>query len=172
MPHISRFLKFTSDRDGFDDMRVAMLKDGSSIVNPDEYDTPPPSKKSLGGEGDIAQGELRQDGTSTDTPSGSDNPTVYITAAGGITPSTHPFMLVVGSNSNVTISANPQIVRGKQNQILTLFGTGSSITLQNGNGVATMGSSILVLNSGYVATFIYNTGGTVWQETSRDRVGG
>ena len=57
-PRISKYLKFTSQRDGFDGMRIGMVKDGNLFVKPEEKDRPPPSKKSLGGEGDRSSGEL------------------------------------------------------------------------------------------------------------------
>ena len=172
MPRISRFLLFDSQRSGFKYFKIQLVKDGPYLVAPDEFDQPPPSRKSLGGEGEIATGEIRSGAdfssiSDTDTPSTSSNPIVFITAAGGITPNTHPFMLISGSNAAVTISANPQIVRGRQNQVLTLLCADSTVTLTNGNGIATMGSSIAVLTSGRIITFMYQTGGTVWQETSR-----
>ena len=150
-----------------------MMKDGQLIVLPDEYDAPPPSKKSLGGEGDISAGEARIGAdfssiTETDIPTEVSNPVVYVTAAGGITPNPHPFMRLTGSNNAVTISADPQIVRGRQNQVLTLMGVGSDITIQNGTGLATMASAPFVISSGSVITFMYQSGGTVWQETSRN----
>ena len=174
MPKISRFLKYISDRDGFYGFRIGMVKDGPYVVFPEEYDVPPPSKKSLGGEGDIAVGEARSGGFTIGgiaTPSGYDNPTVYLTGSGQISPSfTHPWMRVSGSNNAVTVTANPRIIAGAQSQILTLQCVDSSITLSNGNGIATMGSSILVLSSGMSATFVYNTGGVAaWYEASRFR---
>ena len=177
MPHISKYKKRVDDRTGFDQYEISMVKEGPWKVSPSEFDTPPPSKKSLGGEGDVAQGEARigADWSSisdTDTPATSDTPTTFITAAGGITPSfAHPFMRVAGSNSNITLSANPQIVVGREKQILTLAGVGSSITISNGSGVALMGSSLLVIQSGVTATFYYTTAGNVWWETSRN-IGG
>ncbi len=173
MGRISPWQKYTSQRSGFDTKRIQAIKDGAFLVDPAEYDEPPPSRRSLGGEGDVSQGEMRDDSdftiADTATPPGYDNPIVYITAAGGITPNTHPFMLISGSNVPVTISANPQIVRGKQNQVLTLWCADSTVTISNGNGIATMGSAPFNMTSGAVITFIYNTGGNVWQETSRSR---
>ena len=178
MPHISRFKLRNSDRDGFTYKEITLLKQGALKVGGVEFDTPPPSRKSLGGEGDVAAGITRSNSdfssiSTTDTPAGFGHPTVYITAAGGITPSyAHPFMYIAGSNSNITVSANPQIVAGQQNDILTLACVGSSITLANGNGVALMGSARFVMDSGSIITLIYSTGGSVWQETSRTKQGG
>lgn len=177
MAHISRFKKRASDRSGFYYYELGMVKQGPWKVGADEYDIPPPSKTPLGGEGDIAQGEQRPNSdfssiSTTDTPSGSDNPVVFITAAGGITPGTHPFMRIAGSNQAIDVTANPQIVRGIQSQQLALLCVGSSITLDNGTGLALMGSSRFIMNSGDVITFIYDTGNSVWWETSRQRGGG
>lgn len=165
-----RFKKRTSDRSGFDYLENELTKDGSSLVSADERDTPPPSKISLGGEGEISQGSYFRSSTSTAIDSDKENPTFYITAAGGITPSfAHPYMRVSGSNGAITITANPRIVIGKEGQVLTLFCTDSSITIQNGNSVATIGSQNLRLDSGSVAVFIYSTSNTAWNETSRVR---
>ena len=163
-----RFRKGTSQRSGFDTLRRKLIKDGPYLVDPDEKDDPPPSKRSLGGEGDISQGDYFRTSTSTAIDADKTNPTFYITAAGGITPTySHPYMRVTGSNTAITISANPAIVAGAEGKFLTLFCTDSSITITNGNGVSLMGSQNLRLSSGAVATFMYNTANNAWNETSR-----
>lgn len=163
-----RFRKRISDRSGFDYLEHEMIKEDGVWIGPDERDDPPPSKLSLGGEGDISRGTYFRDSTSTAIDADKENPTFYITAAAGINPTfSHPYMRVTGSNSAVTITANPRIVAGRESQVLTLFCTDSSITINNGNGVATMGSQNLRLDSGSVATFIFTTGANVWHETSR-----
>jgi hypothetical protein len=172
MPRISRFKRKVSDRSGFNCYEIEMVKDGAQKVSAEEYDTPPPSKISLGGGGDVSRGDMRSNSefniAGTETPTGYENPTVYITAAGGITASfTHPWMRVTGSTAAVTITADPQITRGMQGQVLTLQCVDSSITLSHATGINLMGSAnTLTLNSGMVATFFYSTGGTVWNETS------
>ena len=171
MARIHRYKKRTSDRSGFDYREIEMVKEGGLWLGPDERDEPPPSRKPLGGEGEISQGGPYYR-TSTDIFTldvDRENPTNYISAAGGITPNfTHPYMRVVGSNAAVTITANPAIAVGRQGQVLTLYGVGSTITIENGNGVATMASAPMALNSGATITFIFNSGNTAWQETSRD----
>ena len=163
-----RYKKRTSDFSGFDYLESEMVKEKGLWIGPDERDEPPPSKLSLGGEGEISRGEYFRVSSDIFTIDASvDNPTVYVTADGGITPNLHPYMRVVGSNEAVNITANPQIAVGKEGQVLVLFGTGSSITLENGNGLALMGSSPFAINSGSVITFIYNSGNTAWNETSR-----
>lgn len=171
MPHPTRFRKATSDRSGFDVPYRIRLKQGVWHVSPEEYDAPPPSAKSLGGEGDVNRGDRRTpyDGiASTDVPEANDHPVVAITAAGGITPTfTHAWMQVVGSNAAINITANPQIGSAKQSQVLTLECVGSSITLEEGSGLALMASAPFVMTSGAVIGLIYQTGGSVWQETFR-----
>lgn len=173
MPHISRFKRRNSDRSGFKFFEIELVKDGPWKVSQDEYDTPPPSKKSLGGEGDVSLGEIRDSSESLDIPTGLDNPVHFITAAAGITPDfNHPFMYVTGSNSDITLSANPQIVRGIEGQVLTLVGVGSSITVDNGTGLNLMGSNRFIITSGATLGLIYTSGGSVWNETFRTYYGG
>ena len=168
MAKSNRFRKRTSDRSGFDYKEIELVKDKGLLVSEDERDDPPPSKISLGGEGEISQGSYFRSSTSTSVDTERENPTFYITAAGGITPNfSHPYMRVTGSNSAVTISANPKIATGSEGKFLTLFCSDSGITITNGDGVATMASVPLVMTSGSVAVFMYNTANNVWNETSR-----
>ena len=176
MPRYSPWQKFTSQRSGFDTKRIAVISDRGVLVDPSEFDEPPPSSRPLGGEGSIARGQMRvpyEGLIATDTAVGLGNPTVYISAAGITATFTNPFMLVTGSNEAVTITANPRITSATQDAILTLWCVDSGITLQNGNGLAMMGSSTFNMTSGSVISFIFNTGATastnVWQETSRSR---
>ena len=139
----------------------------------DELDTPPPSRLTLGGEGDVAQGDALVANSFgvveiTSTPTARDNPINYITAAGGITPSfVHPWMYVVGSLENITLTADPQIVAGTEGQQLTLYGVGSTVRISDGTGVALTGDRPYVIDSGSIITFFYTSGGAVWNETSR-----
>ncbi len=177
MPHISRFKRRNDDRTGFKFYEIELVKEGPYKVAGSELDVPPPSKKSLGGEGDIS-GEPRLN--SRFDLSGTANvlevyqiPTYVITAGGGITPDfNHAWMQVVGSNQAVDITANPQIVRSTEGKVLTLVCVGSGVTLDNATGLNLMGSSQFVMTSGSVIGFIYNTGNTAWNETFRDQIGG
>ena len=177
MPRISRFKKRVSDRSGFDYFEIELVKEGPYKVGSSERDTPPPSRLPLGGEGDVSSSEIRSNSdfssiATTNVPTGHDNPIVYITAAGGITPSTtHPWINISGSNAAVTITRNPQIIPGYQGQVLTLQGVGSGVTIAHGNGINMMGSlGSLQISSGIVITFVYTTGGSVWNEASRNRI--
>ena len=174
-PRISRYKLKDSDRSGLTGFEISFVKDGPYKVMPEEFDTPPPSKKSLGGEGEVS-GEFRPSGNSPDrgtldTPSGFDNPTVYLTAAGGVSPSfTHPWMRVTGSNAAITITAQPAITRGREGQILTLQCVDSSFTLTHGsaNAINLIGSAgSVTIRSGGAITFYYGTGNLAWNEASR-----
>lgn len=168
MARSNRFKKHRSDLSGFDYLEREMIREGGIWIGLDERDDPPPSKISLGGEGEISRGDYFRSSTSTAIDPAKENPTFYITEAGGITPTySHPYMRVTGSNSAITISANPQISQGKEGKVLTLFCTDSGITITNGNGVATMASVPIVMTSGSVAVFMFNTANNAWNETSR-----
>ena len=177
MAHVSRFKLRDSDRDGFTRKEQSLVKDAPWKVGPDEYDTAPPSRKSLGGEGDVNKNDILSSNTfeigDVATPSAYDNPVNYITAAGGITPSfVHPWMFVVGSNANVTLSANPQIAAGVEGKKLTVYGVGSTIRIIHGNGVVMVGSQPCVVDSGQLISFLYtaSNGTAAWRETSRSHV--
>jgi hypothetical protein len=73
---------------------------------------------------------------------------------------------VSGSNSLVRLSSNPQIVPSNHGDFLTIQGAGSAVVLVNGNGLR-LYSSTLQLDSGSLVTFIYDTAGSLWCETSR-----
>ena len=175
MPHVSRYKKRDSDRSGFSFYEHELIKEPPWLVHPEDYDTPPPSKKSLGGEGDIS-GEARANSdwstiTNTDVPASVENPLVYILAANGISPSIHPFMRISGSNGTVNITANPQISRGIEGQVLALVCADSGVQLDHGTGLNMVGSAGYMMGSGDISVFQYHTGGTVWDETSRHRSG-
>lgn len=175
MARISRFKLRDSDRDGFTRREIGMLKDGAWKVGPDEFDLPPLSKRSLGGQGDISASDAliaNSFGITqiTTIPAGYDNPITYVTAAGGITPSfVHPWMAVSGSLNNVTVTANPRIAAGVEGNRLTLVGAGSTITLPDGLGVALAGSATYVVALSSILCLVYtaSNGAARWQETSR-----
>lgn len=162
-----RFRKRRSGQSGFDYLAHEMIKEGGVWIGPDERDDPPPSRLSLGGEGDINRGSYFRDSTSLAIDSSRENPTFFITDSGITAITNHPYMRVTGSNGAVTITANPAISVGREGQVLTLFCTDSSITINDGNGVSLMASRPISMTSGSVITLIFTTGGNVWQETSR-----
>ena len=175
MPHISRFQLQDSARSGFTQKKISLVKDVGLLVGGDEKDTPPPSKRSLGGEGESSGDPRLTTGFTVAgiaTPSGLDNPVVYVTTAGITATFTHPWMRVAGSNSAIDITANPQVTRGTQSQVLTLECVGSAITLDHGNGLNLMGSTRFVMQSGATISLMYQSGATVWSEVSRTPFGG
>ena len=178
----SRYKKRDSDRSGFTYKRIELVKDDGNLVGPDEYDSPPPSKIPLGGEGEVSQGEVRADYDTSTTPAENDYTVHYITAAGGVSFTRDVYlasnevknsgwMKIAGSGANITISADPQISAGLQSDFLTLECVGSNVVISNGTGVSLYNTHINMA-SGDLITFVYNTGDTVWQETSRGKTFG
>ena len=120
----------------------------------------------------------------SDTTTAVNTPTVYtISAATGITALSqsreythegsrrHFHMHVVSDGGAIDITADPQIVVGLQNDILTLEGTSDTNTVQldNGTGVSLAGGVPMVLTDGDIITLVYNTTGTTWTECSRNK---
>lgn len=174
----SPWLKETSERSGFDNFdRFGKhlwygIKQNGLLIAPEEYDTPPPSTKSLGG-ADISQGNLRPNSNSTAVPSSTAPQIQYITAAGGISlNNTQPWLMVVGSNENINISANPQVQLGVQGQVIAIQCVGSSITLEDGNGLDLIAGQAFVMQSGSIIDLICNRTDNLWVETSRVQNGG
>ena len=177
----SRFLKETSARSGFDNWdfdkttfhkRWESIKDKGTLIAPEEFDEPPLSKKSLGG-ADIIRSNQRPNGDTTTTPSATAEVIHYITAGGGITiPSTWSGgsrFLITGSATAVDISANPQIARGTSNQIIAIECIGSSVLLEDGNGLNLRRS--FNMDSGAILNLIYKSDDNVWSEISRGHEG-
>ena len=167
----SRFLKETSERSGFDNFdrsgnkRWESIRDKGTKIDPEEFDAPPPSDQSLGG-ADIT-GTPRTNDLTTDVPDVSQPTILHITAAGGITINQEPFLLITGSTTAVNISADPQISRGRPQQILGIQCVGSNVTLDDGDGLELTAGQSFVMESGSVINFIYNGTTNIWQEVSR-----
>lgn len=174
----SPWLKETSQRSGFDNFdrfgkkRWRGIKQNGLLIAPDEFDTPPPSTNSLGG-ADINQGDIRTNWDSTSVPSVSAQQIQYVTASGGIRlNNSQPWLLVTGSNQAITISANPQVELGAQGQVLAIQCIGSTITIQDGNGLDLAGGQAFVMLSGAIIDLICNRTDNLWVETSRVQNGG
>ena len=174
MPHVSKFKKKSSDRSGFDYFEISLVKDKTWKVSPDERDTPPPSKRSLGGEGEVSGDPRANSNFATQTgsdllavPAEVDNPIVYVVAADGVSPSTHPFMRISGSNGTVDITADPQVARGKEGQVMAFVCADSGVRFDHGTGLNMLTSAGYMMRSGDISVFQYHTGGTVWDEVSR-----
>lgn len=177
-----RFRWFESDRSGFQygfqPLTSAPNKygrwtgrpvtDNGLKVAPSEYDQPPPSKKSLGGEGDIsgdprANSDFGDSANYTVIPPESQNTVIYVNSSTSVQWNNDPAVLIAGSNVNQTMSVNPQIVAGNSGQQITFLCVGSSITFLNGSGL-TLRQSPYVMSSGNILSVIYQN---PWQEMSR-----
>ena len=177
MKKLTRFKKRASDRSGFNYYERELVRDKSFLVGGEEFDTPPPSKKSLGGEGDLS-GETRPNSDFATSGTANilqvnDHPTYFITASVGInTNFDHPYMRVAGSNTVINITADPQFTAGREGNLLTIFCVGSDITLDHGTGLNMLQSNGYTMTSGSISTFYYTSGGSVWNEVSRLAQGG
>jgi hypothetical protein len=171
-----RFLKETSDRSGFDNWsrndegsfhkKWQSIKQGGLLIEPEEFDMPPPSKKPLGG-ADVS-GIPRPNSDTTDIPPGSDYIVQYLVAASQIQLNDQSPIMISGSNSAITLSSNPMIVSAGSNQFISILGVGSSVTIQNGNGVSLTNSKTITIDSGAILNLRYDQDSTTWYETSRD----
>ena len=170
------WLKETSKQSGFDNFSRfgkklwTGVKQNGLTIAPDEFDTPPPSSRPLGG-ADIS-GNPRANSDTTDTPIANNYSIQYVTAAGGIALASEPWLRVVGSNESINIISNPQISLGYQGQYLAVECVGSSILLEEGNGLSLAGSSQFLMNSGAIITFFCDRTSNLWRETSRVSQGG
>ena len=170
------WLKETSERSGFDNFNSrgkklwTSVKQDNHVIAPDEYDTPPPSSRSLGG-ADIS-GSPRSNPESTSTPTDLNYSIQYITAAGGIAYNTKPWIKVVGSNQAVTVSSNPRISLAKQGTYVAIECVGSGVTLQEGQGLALARSATFSMTSGCIITLFCDRTSNLWRETSRTTNGG
>lgn len=171
-----RFKKRDSDRSGFTHKEVELLRDKGSLVSVDEYDTPPPSDKSLGGEGEVSPGDVRANSTSYETPTENQMKTYYLTTASTIPgiPSMadlnniamQNWIYVSGSNSAMVLASNPQVGAGAlHEQTLIIQCVDSGVTLINGNGLSLRKG--FQMSSGSILNLIYSKTDGLWHETSR-----
>jgi len=178
MARVSRFKKRLSDRSGLSYLERTMIRDKGVLVGPDEYDTPPPSNKSLGGEGEVNRSGIRSNSTSYETPTDKKRTVQYVTSVGGISSFVetfdsgeilnYGFIYIAGSADNIDITKNPQVSTGKQADKLTLQCVGSSITLQNGNGLTLR--TQYRMTSGALLNLFYSVTDNTWHETSRNHL--
>ena len=170
-----KYLLRDSDRSGFTHRNIELFLDNGSLVAGDEIDAPPPSNKMYPDEGGVSPGDVRSN--PFDYSQQVATQVQYLASASQINLNhqvdnagaytfNKSIVYVSGSNNNVTLSSNPQIVASVQSDFLTLQGVGSSIILTNGNGIR-LYSNTLRLDSGTLVTFIYNATDGLWCETSR-----
>ena len=168
-----------SDRSGFTFREIELVKDNGILVGPGEFDSPPPSRQSTGGEGDMDRSGVRANWESyaeVDI-----RPTQSVSASGGITFPTVPdnqgkadpnnsWIYVSGATASVNITKNPQVSSGRQNSIITIQCVSNNIILENGSGLSLR--RIFNMNSGSIINMIYNATDNLWYETSRSHVDG
>lgn len=163
-----------SDRSGFTFKEIELVKDKGNLVGPGEFDAPPPSNASTGGEGDMDRSGVRPN---WDTYTAVEvRPTQIVTADGGILFPTVPdpqgkadpnnsWIYVAGSSEIINLTANPQISRGRQNSIITVQCVSNNIILETGNGLSL--NRIFNMDSGSIITLFFNATDNLWHETSR-----
>lgn len=140
-------------------------------VAPQEFDSPPPSKRSLGGEGDIS-GDVRANSdfaTASNVyviPPQSAKVIVSVNSSSSISWNTEPVVYIAPALANQTMAINPQVVPGTQSQQITLECVGSSVTLLNGSGL-TLYSARYKMDSGSLLNLFYSQTDNTWHETSR-----
>lgn len=163
-----------SDRSGFTYKEIELVKDKGNLVGPGEFDAPPPSNASTGGEGDMDRSGIRPNWDTTTAVE--IRPTQIVTAAGGITFKLIPdsagktdpnnsWIYVAGSIASVNISSNPQVSSGRQNSILTIQCVSNNIILETGSGLDLR--KIFNMDSGSIINLIYSATDNLWHETSR-----
>lgn len=173
----SPWLKEKSDRSGFDSFdrfgkrRWRSVKQNGLTLEPEEFDTPPPSTKSLGGSS-ISQGGNRVNWDTTAIPAVSTQQIQYISAAGGILFTTQPWIMVAGSNTAINITANPQVQLGQQGDYIAVQCVGSNVTLENGSGLSLTAGRSFVMTSGSIINLFCNRTDNLWVETARVQNGG
>lgn len=168
-----------SDRSGFTFKEIELVKDGSLLVGPGEFDAPPPSRQSTGSEGEFDRSGIRPNWETYTAVE--ERPTYLITAAGGISFPIIPdsqgksdpnnsWIYVAGNSLSVNVSSNPQVSSGRQNSILTIQCVSNNIILENGSGLSL--SRLINMDSGSILNLIYNATDNLWYETSRSHVEG
>lgn len=182
-----RFKKRESDRSGFDYREVELVFDDGGfgtdsnagvLVGPDEYDTPPPSNISLGGEGEISPGDTNPFYLSyTSNVISRQTQFLTTTTASQILASPEQAYLlqqamrnwiwISGSLNVITLTSNPQVTVGKEGDTLAIQCVGSGVTLVNSNGLALTGGQPFSMTSGSIICLYYSSGTAIWRETSR-----
>lgn len=147
------------------------VSDKGVVVSPDEYDQPPPSNIPLGGP-EIGTGARSNSDPSVDAnvyivPSESLPNVQYLIAATKIqwNQSNIP-LYVTGSLNNVTLDNNP-LSSGIQGLYISIQGVGSGVTINSGNGITMdFNKPSIRLDSGSIATLLYNATDSTWHITS------
>lgn len=179
MSKTKRYRLRDSDRSGFTFLEVELVKDKGSLVGPGEFDSPPPSNQSTGGEGEFNRSGIRANSDSfnavvlrpiqTVTPSGGILfPTVPDSQ--GKTDPNNSWVYVAGASSLTDVTVNPQVSAGRQNSIITVECVSNNIVLETGSGLSLR--ALFNMSSGSILNLIYNATDNLWYETSRSSVNG
>lgn len=163
-----------SDRSGFTFKEIELVKDNGILVGPKEFDSPPPSRQSTGGEGEFDRTGIRANWTTYSAVEV--RPTQLISAAGGIVFPTVPdsqgkadpnnaWIYIAGNSSSVNLTANPQISAGRENSIITVQCVSNNVILETGSGLSLR--RVFNMDSGAIINLIYNATNNLWCETSR-----
>ncbi len=149
------------------------VQDLNVKVAPLEFDQPPPSKKSLGGEGDVSSGNVRPNSDFTDTNALILNQSVVVqvSSSSSINWNQYPWTNIAGVLASQTMAVNPQIVAGAQSQQITLLCVSNQIIVINGSGLG-LRTSQYNMTSGSILCLMYQTSNLTWQETSRSSLYG
>ena len=179
MSRKKRYLLRDSDRSGFTYNDIELVNDNGSLVGGDEFDAPPPSNRLVPAEGSVSPGDTRQFYMSYTDPTADGFHTQYVTPAGGISlyfeddnsnfqirNPVSGWFYILGSNSNVVISKNPQIAAGQHNDKITLECVGSNVVLSNSQGCQ-LRTPIFNMDSGAQINLVYNATDGLWHESSR-----
>lgn len=188
-----RFRWWLSDRSGFQFGFVPLteypnaytreegrpVNDKGLRVAPDEFDTPPPSTKPLGGEGEIGTGARANSNFAVDAnvytvPPESIPVVIYVNSSQTIAWNRQPTVYIAGSNVAQVMAVNPQLTPGTQGLYIALQCVGSSVTLLNGSGIVFDFSKRpnIVMGSGAIATIFFNATDSLWHMTSFNSNGG
>lgn len=145
------------------------VSDKGVMVSPDEYDQPPPSNIPLGGP------EIGTGARNNSDPSVVANvylvPNLYqvqyLASATKIQWNQNNVPIyVTGSMTAVTLGNNP-LSSGIEDLVIAIQGVGSSVTINSGNGITIdFNKPSIRLDSGSIATLIYNATDSTWHITS------
>jgi len=142
------------------------VNDKGHLVAPDEYDQPPPSTKPLGG-ADIGSG-ARSNSDTVATPTDLLIPVQYLISTTKVQWNQDNLPIyVTGSLNNVTLGNNP-LSNSIQGLYISIQGVGSGVTINSGNGITFDFVNVpsIRLDSGSIATLIYNATDSTWHVTS------
>ena len=150
------------------------VQDVNVRVSPNEFDTPPPSKIPLGGQGDINAGDARANSDFA-TPSNAfivnSANFVVVNSSSSVAWNQYPWTQIAGNVSALTMAVSPQVVAGMQAQQITLMCVSNQITFINGSGLG-LNTATFIMTSGSILNLMYQSGTLTWQETSRSSLYG